>query len=49
MSNIQIKKVELFDFSIFKFIIYFTFFSNSANTQTTYMINNLLNSKFLEF
>ena len=37
-SNIEITKVELFDFSIFEFIFYFYDCLNYSNTQNTYLI-----------
>ena len=37
-SNIEITKVELFDFSISEFILYFDDCLNYSNTQNTYLI-----------
>ena len=37
-SNIEITKVELFDFSISEFILYFYDCLNYSNTQNTYLI-----------
>ena len=37
-SNIKITKVELFDFSIFEFILHFYDCLNYSNTQNTYLI-----------
>ena len=37
-SNIEITKVELFDFSIFEFIFHFYDCLNYSNTQNTYLI-----------
>ena len=37
-SNIEITKVELFDFSISEFILYFYNCLNYSNTQNTYLI-----------
>ena len=39
-SNIEITKVELFDFSISEFIFYFYDCLNDSNTQNTYLIIN---------
>ena len=48
ISNIKITKVELFDFSIIEFILYFYFYFKFYK-HTKYVYDNLLNSKFLEF
>ena len=37
-SNIEITKLELFDFSIFEFILYFYYCLNYSNTQNTYLL-----------
>ena len=37
-SNIEITKRELFDFSIFEFILYFYDCLNYSNTQNTYLL-----------
>ena len=37
-SNIEITKVELFDFSIFEFILYFYDCLHYSNTENTYLI-----------
>ena len=37
-TNIEITKVELFDFSISEFILYFYYCLNYSNTQNKYLI-----------
>ena len=37
-SNIEITKVELYDFFIFEFILYFYDCLNYSNTQNTYLL-----------
>ena len=48
-SNIEITKVELFDFSIFAFILYFYDCLNYSNTQNTYLIIYHQIRNFLNF
>ena len=48
-SNIEITKVELFDFSISEFILYFYDCLNYSNTQNTYLINYHQIRNFLNF
>ena len=48
-SNIEITKVELFDFSISEFILYFHDCLNDLNTQNTYLIIYHQIRKFLNF
>ena len=47
--NIEITKVELFDFSIFAFILYFYDCLNYSNTQNTYLIIYHQIRNFLNF
>ena len=48
-SNIEITKVELFDFSISEFILVFYDCLNYSNTQNTYLIIYHQIRKFLNF
>ena len=42
ISNIKIRKVELFDFPIFEFIFYFYDWLNNSDTQNTYTNSAIL-------
>ena len=48
-SNIEITKVELFDFSIFEFILYFYDCLNYSNTQNTCLLIYRQIRNFLNF